>query len=130
VKQLQNAAGVDARVIECAMCQPDDPEWRMMPADKLLSVASVLGADFTNEWLPLAAQGAFDLPDDDDDPQPGDLAADAAEHAATVARAARGGAFEPGDMPALRLVGAAKMRSGAILIGMAGGVAPGRRAVA
>src|ERR1043166_1002022 len=74
VKQLSTATGIKDRMIESAMCWPNSPVHRPLPNFALLSIASVLGSDFTNVWLKLAQQGAFDLPEDD--PTPGDLAAD------------------------------------------------------
>jgi hypothetical protein len=76
----------------------------------------VIGADFTNEWLGLAGQGAFDLPDGE--PMPGEFAADASDDSAAVVRAARDGVFDADERKTLRPVGARMMHQGAQLIAM------------
>lgn len=68
VKQLSNATGVKDRVIECAMTDAGSVDYRPLPPEALLSIALFLGSDFTGEWLVLAKQGAFDLPDEDTPP--------------------------------------------------------------
>lgn len=60
VKELSNATGVKDRVIECAMCPPDSVDYRPLPTDALLSIASFLGPVFTSAWLELAGQVARD----------------------------------------------------------------------
>jgi len=129
VKQLSNGTRVPDWQINAALVDASKPDHRPLPPEALLSISAFLGADFTNEWLGLAYQGAFDFPDEDD-PRPGDMAVEAAENAATVARAAADGAFGPDDHPALRVVGARMKRSGAMLVRMAGQPAVGRRRAA
>lgn len=91
VAQLAKAAGVHHRTIEAFKgYRIGHPDWRSLDWGQMLSISAVLGADFTNEWLPLAGQGAFDLPEDE--PSPGDLAAEVAEDAAALMRATNGGA--------------------------------------
>lgn len=124
VKELSNATGVKDRVIECAMCDPESVDWRPLPSEALLSIAMFLGADFTNTWLLLAGQGAFDLPDDE--PEPGDLAADTSEITAKVVRAAVDGQFDGDEKPALKVVGSRMMARGAQLVAL-GRPAPVRR---
>jgi len=103
VKQLSNGAGVKDRVIECAMCDPDNAEYREPEMAAMLSIAKFLGATFTTEWLDPTRQAAFDLPDDD--LPPGQIAADNAEDNATVTRAAMDGVFDEEERPPLRAVG-------------------------
>lgn len=116
VKQLSNATGVKDRMIECAKCDPDNTDWRPLPLEALLSISAFLGADFTNEWLPLSGQGAFELPDGE--PDPGDLAIDSTEDSATVVRAAMDGKFDEDERADLRIVGARKIARGQQLIAL------------
>ena len=116
VKQLANGTGIKDRVIECAMADPDSTDWRPAPPEALLSWAAFLGADFTNEWLSLAGQGAFDLPDDD--PEPGDLAIESTEDSATVVRAAMDGVFDPDERRDLKVVGRRKIERGMQLVAL------------
>ncbi|TCP30720.1 hypothetical protein [Sphingomonas sp. BK235] len=62
VKMLANASGVPDKTIVCAMAEVGSEHWRPMPFDRLLSIAAVLGAEFTAACLQPARQGAFDLP--------------------------------------------------------------------
>lgn len=116
VKQLANGTGIKDRVIECAMADPDSTDWRPAPPEALLSWAAFLGADFTNEWLALAGQGAFDLPDDD--PEPGDLAIESTEDSATVVRAAMDGEFDADERRDLKVVGRRKIERGMQLVAL------------
>lgn len=63
VKELSNGTGVKDRMIECAMIEPDNIDFRPLPADALISIAKFLGAAFTNAWLKLADQVAVDAAD-------------------------------------------------------------------
>lgn len=117
VKQLANGAGVKDRVIECAMCAPDSVDFRPMPFEAQLSIARFLGSDFTNEWLHLADQGAFDLPDETE-PPPGEIAADVAEDSADITRRAADGVFCSDDRQALRVVGQRKIEQGKRFVAM------------
>lgn len=117
VKQLANGAGVKDRVIECAMCAPDSADFRPMPFEAQLSIALFLGSDFTNEWLHLAGQGAFDLPDETE-PPPGIIAADDAEDSAEIVRRAADGEFCRDDRRALKVVGKRKIERGMKLVAM------------
>lgn len=114
VKQASNGSGVPDRVIECAMCEPDHPDYRAPPIEALLSLAGFLGPEFTCEWTKLAQQGAFWLPDVDDTP-PGELAADATEDAAAIARRAADGDLDREDRAQLRPVGLRMVATGAKL---------------
>lgn len=119
VKQLANATGVKDRVIECAMTNPATVDWRPLPPEALLSIALFLGADFTNEWLLLAKQGAFDLPEGCD-PKPGDLIATVAGHTAEVAARGADNDFCSTDRAALARVGSEQVRIGMHLVKMGG----------
>lgn len=116
VKQLSNATGIKDRVIECVMCRVDNPDYRPLSDFALLSVAKFLGADFTNEWLHLAEQGAFNT--SDDDPDPGTIAIESTEDSAAVVRAAMDGEFDDHERPDLRVIGARKIRRGRQLIAL------------
>lgn len=116
VKQLSNGTGIKDRVIECAMCAPDTVDYRPLPNDALLSIALFLGADFTNEWLCLAQQGAFLLADGD--PDPGELAADNSDDNATIVRAAIDGEFCPDERRDLKQVGSRMVSRGATLVAL------------
>lgn len=117
VKQLSNATGVKDRVIECAMTDPESIDWRPLPVEALLSIASFLGAEFTSEWLSLSVQGAFDLPDDGDLP-PGQIAADSSEDATEIVKRAADGKFCANDRQALKFVGQRKIARGMRLVAM------------
>lgn len=114
VKQLSNATGIKDRVIECAMCDAASVDYRPLPIEALVSIAGFLGPDFTSEWLALAGQGAFDLPDADDTP-PGALAADNSDDNATLVRAAIDGKFDDDEKPDLKVVGTRMVSRGMML---------------
>ncbi len=118
VKQLSNATGVKDRVIECAMCDVEDGDFRPIPLEALLSIAGFLGPDFTTELLAPAMQGAYWLPDADDLP-PGALAADSAEDTARLARMAADGKFDEPEKPDLKVIGRRAMIRGATLMARA-----------
>lgn len=122
VKQLANATGVKDRVIECAKCDPASVDYRPLPLEALASIAAFLGSDFTNEWLHLAGQGAFDLPDDE--PAPGEVAADNTDDNAVVVRAAIDGHFDRDERRDLKVVGSRMVTRGSQLAAL------GRRAAA
>lgn len=63
VKELSNGTGVADRMIECAMCDPDNPEYRPLSCEALVSIAKFLGAPFASSFLELAGLGAFELMD-------------------------------------------------------------------
>ncbi len=110
VKQLSNATGVPDRLIECAIADVESSDYRAPGFEHLLSIALFLGSDFTAEWLQLARQGAFDLPDGDT--PPGAVAADLADDAAMVTRAALDGEFQDHEKPDLRVVGRRMVAAG------------------
>lgn len=114
VKQASNGSGVPDRMIECFMSDPDGEHYRKPDLEEALSLASFIGPDFTCEWLHLAHQGAFWLPDAEDLP-PGAIAADNAEDNAVVTRAASDGKFDAHEKPGLRVIGTRMMSRGAHL---------------
>lgn len=63
VKQLSNATGIPDRMIESAMCVVEDPDYRPLALENLLSAASFLGAPFASAFLELSGLGAFELMD-------------------------------------------------------------------
>ena len=117
VKQLSNATSIKDRVIECAMTRADSLDYRPLPQEAMLSITKFLGADFTNEWIKLCDQGAFDLPDEE--PDPGDLAVDASEDAASVVRITRDGKIDGEERKVAPVVGARMMARGAQLVALA-----------
>lgn len=94
------------------------PDHRPLHMGLQLSIIKFLGAEFTTEWLGLAGQGAFDLPDADD-PDPGALAVENSDDNATVTRAAINGEFEPHEHRDLKVVGTRMMSRGAKLVAIA-----------
>lgn len=77
----------------------------------MLTLSLFLGAEFTSEWMRLARQGAFDLPDDGELP-PGEVAAENAADNAEIAGAARNGVFDPAERKRLRPVGLRMVQRG------------------
>jgi hypothetical protein len=119
VAELAKGTGVPQRVIECFKSYAyGHPDYRPLHFGAVLSITLFLGSDFTNEWLRLAGQGAFDLPDDL--PSPGDLAADTSEDSAKVVRAAIDGTFDASERRDLPAVGARMMRRGAQIVAIGG----------
>lgn len=114
VKQASNGSGVPDRMIECFMSDPESGDYRKPDLEEALSLASLLGPEFTCEWLHLAHQGAFWLPDEGETP-PGAIAADNAEDNAVLTRAAVDGRFDRAERPGLREVGVRMMTRGAHL---------------
>jgi hypothetical protein len=102
-EQIEKATGVSRRLIDCCRSYPfGHPDFRRLDFAAKLSVSAFLGADFTSEWLAVAAQGAFNLPDADDTP-PGAIVADDAEDHAQLSDAARDGTFA-NDAATLKVV--------------------------
>lgn len=116
VKQLANGTGVKDRLIECAMADAGSVDYRPLPPECLLSLIAFLGPDFTNEFLPLAGQGAFELPDEE--PDPGHVAADNTDDNAVVVRAAIDGKFDPDERRGLKVVGARMVARGSQLVAL------------
>lgn len=61
VKELSNGTGVPDRMIESAMCQVDDPDFRPLALESLLSIAAFLGPAFASAILEPCGLGAFEL---------------------------------------------------------------------
>lgn len=61
VKELSNATGVSDRMIESAMCAVDDPDFRPLTLENLMSVGMFLGAPFVSAFLEPCGLGAFEL---------------------------------------------------------------------
>lgn len=116
VKQLANGTGVKDRVIESAMLSADDPDHRRLPPEALLTLCFFLGATFTTEVLRAAAQGAYELPEEE--PDPGTLAIASTDDNAKIVRAAMDGEFDNGERDDLRTVGVRMMGRGAHLVGL------------
>lgn len=116
VKQLSNGTGIKDRMIECFMAQIDSTDFRKPDLEEVLSIASFLGPDFTTELLEPAQQGAFWLPDDE--PAPGEFAADNADDNAVVTRAARDGKFDRDERKDLKVVGTRMVSRGAQLVAL------------
>lgn len=114
VQQAAKGSGVHPRMIESFIASVDSPDYRKPDIEEVLSLSAFLGPEFTSEWLDLAEQGAFLLPDSDGLP-PGALAADNAEDNADLTRAAMDGKFERAEKPRLHTVGVRMMTRGAKL---------------
>lgn len=120
VAQLSKGARVPERTIECFRSYAfGHPDYRPLHIGHQLSIARFLGAEFTTEWLAVAGQGAFDLPDADD-PNPGALAVENSDDNATVTRAAIDGEFDASERPSLKVVGTRMMARGAALVAIGG----------
>jgi hypothetical protein len=61
VKELANGTGVADRLIESAMCEVDNPDYRPLSQEALASIATFLGASFASHYLELSGLGAFEL---------------------------------------------------------------------
>ena len=65
-EQLQKGLGWDEKTlkaVERATYESDSLHYRNPPIDAVIGLCAFLGTDFTNEWLHLAGQGAFELMD-------------------------------------------------------------------
>jgi hypothetical protein len=114
IEQLAKGVGCKAKAIYDFQSYPHGhPDHRPLNFGAILSIALFLGPDFTNEWLPLANQGAFELPGDD--PSPGDLAAENSEDNAAIVRAATDG-FDKSEGPNLTVVGGRMVTRGKQLV--------------
>lgn len=114
VKQLSNGAGVKDRMIECAMLRVDNLDYRPLPDWAFWSIASFLGSVFTSEVARVSQQGAFDLPEEE--PDPGELAAETSETTARVVRMAVDGDFSNDCPQELKSTGTSLMNQGAHLV--------------
>ncbi len=98
------------------------PDYRAPNFGLVLSITKFLGAEFTNEWIRLTEQGAFDLPDDV--PDPGELARSNSYDNADLTSKAIDGTFDNDCPTKVTAIGSRMMTRGAHL------VAAGRKAVA
>ena len=119
VKQASNGSGVADRMIEAFMANPESGDYRKPDLEEIISLSSFLGEVFTTEWLKLAKQGAFALPDDDL-PSPGELVADCANDTAEIADAGRYGCFDERDDSELKSVGLREIDRGMKLVARVG----------
>lgn len=116
-EQVAKGIGYKAKCLYDFLSYPaGHPDHRPLHFGIILSLHKFLGADFTNEWIRLANQGAFELPDDE--PNPGDLAADTTDDTAAIVRAAKDGKFDPKERDELPATGARLMTHGAQLIAL------------
>lgn len=109
-KELQRKAGVPERMIEAYRLEPGHPEHRCAPVEDIMSLAKALGPEFTADWLSLANQGAFWLPEADDEPL-SRAAVDAVQDAAELSTIAERG----GNVTDIRNVASRMMTRGAKL---------------
>jgi hypothetical protein len=117
VEQLRKGSGVPKRLIECLKSYPSGHvDYRKVHFGHLLSITKFLGAEFTNEWFNLCDQVAHDIPDEE--PDPGELAADTSEDTAKVVRMASDGDLSNDDPTKLREAGTRLMTSGATLVAL------------
>lgn len=115
VAQLAKGSGVPTRVIDCFRSYAHGhPDYRRLHFGQVLSMTAFLGAEFTNEWLTLSKQAAYDLPDEE--PDPGELAADTSESASRVVRMAADRDFTNDSETDLRDTGTSLMNQGAQLV--------------
>ena len=113
-KQVEIGTGIAARMIESFMAPVDGTDFRKPDFEEVLSLASFFGAEFTNELIAVAEQGAFDLPDTD--LPPGEIAADNADDNAEITRAAKDGKFDRDERPRLKSVGVRMVARGQHLV--------------
>jgi hypothetical protein len=122
VKELSNATGVKDRCIESAMSDVDNPDFRPLNPENLASIGKFLGAPFVSVYLEASGLGAFELMDGQI-PLPGVFAAaDAADTAEIVSRAADG-EFDADDRRALKAVGHREIQRGIALVSLTEGKA-------
>lgn len=114
-KQVQIATGVSHRLIDSFRSyEHGHPDYRPLHMGAQMSIIAFLGPDFTSEWLKIADQGAYDLPEADPDPRT--FAIDNTEDNASVVRAAMDGKFDAADRNSLKAVGVRMVSRGAQLV--------------
>ena len=110
-KQIRRGTGIPERMLECYLQEPDHPDWRPIKPEELASLFYFLRADFATDYLErIAGLCAYEKPEPDAMP-PGDIAADIAEDAAQITRAAADNDFGPN----VRSIGTRLMSRGAQL---------------
>lgn len=117
VKELANATRLKDRVIECAMCHPEDPEWRRLSIEALFSLADELGPEFTSEALKPTSQAAYSTRGVEP-PEPCELVAECASDTAEVARAAADKRFTVRERQALAAIGQRHVERGRQLVAL------------
>ena len=116
--RLSEEAGVPLKSIECAICEVGSEHWRPLPVDRLLSIAAVLGAEFTSLWLAVARQGSFDHAPYVA-PRPGEIVATMAGHTATIAAILVDGFVSDEERPMMLAISADKAAQAGVLARMA-----------
>lgn len=115
---LAAAAGVPVKTIECALADVGVEHWRPIAIDRLLSIAAVLGPDFTSLWLALARQGAFAFTGGDTI-APGEIIASMASDLAVVTGILVDGVITAEEKPLLIAVASRKPATGGDLMRLA-----------
>lgn len=115
---LAAKAGVPVKTIECALAEVGAEHWRPIALDRLLSIAAVLGADFTSLWLGLARQGAFAVTIGDALPA-GEIVAAMASDLAVVTGIVADGVITAEEEPLLIAVASRKPSTGGHLMRLA-----------
>ncbi len=115
---LAEEAGVPVRTIECAIAEVGSEHWRPLAVERLLSIATVLGPDFTSLWLALARQGAFTF-SGADVPAAGEIIATMASDLAQVTGIFADNVVTPEEMPILVAVASRKPTTGGHLMRLA-----------
>lgn len=123
-KLLQRRTGVPARMIEAAMCEPDDPQYRPLNLESLFSIGKELGPTFVTEALAPTGMAAFELPAQDAIPLPV-LVADAADSTAEIAAIAADDRICAQDRAELIEVGHRDIARGIHLLSRAKGLKAG-----
>lgn len=119
-KAVERGSGVPARMIEAYRYPLDHEEWRAIKPEELASLFAFFGPEFTTEYLSaVVEQGAYWLPTGDE-PDPARMAADSAEDAAVVTRAAADRRFDDNERQQLKVVGQRKIERGHQLVALGG----------
>lgn len=116
-KQVQTGTGISHRVIDCFRSyEYGHPDYRPLHMGAQLSIMAFLGPEFTSEWVKLADQGAFALPEFE--PDPGTFAISNTDDNAEVVRAAMDGVFDAEERKDLKAVGIRMVGRGAQLVAL------------
>ena len=92
------------------------PDHRPLHFGLVMSITAFLGPDFTNEWLGIASQVAFDVTDEE--PDPGQLAAITSQDTADIVRMVADGDLANDDPRALIRTGTSMAANGMKLTSM------------
>lgn len=116
-KQVQIGTGISHRLIDCFRSYPSGhPDHRPLHMGAQMSIMRFLGPEFTSEWIKLADQGAYALPECD--PDPGTFAISNTDDNAEVVRAAMDGVFDAEERKDLKAVGIRMVGRGAQLVAL------------